>query len=213
MTAFAFILGVCAPGGVHGRRRQLAPDPGHDGGRGMLAATFIAIFIIPVTFYVSERFSRRRGKAEEQPADVVAVGTGGRPGRITRATGAPVTAPVKAERPRRRTTHRSARMKKARQWLFTIVASAGLLAGCAVGPDYKRPTTTPPERSGANGPRGSRVPRRPALVGGLPGSDAPGAAADGAGQQLRPAGGRRPRGGGARLGGQGQGRVLSLDRV
>jgi outer membrane protein, multidrug efflux system len=36
-------------------------------------------------------------------------------------------------------------MKQARQWLFTIVTSAGLLAGCAVGPDYKRPTTTPPE--------------------------------------------------------------------
>jgi outer membrane protein, multidrug efflux system len=34
---------------------------------------------------------------------------------------------------------------EARQWLLTIVASAGLLAGCAVGPDYKRPTTTPPE--------------------------------------------------------------------
>jgi multidrug efflux system outer membrane protein len=34
---------------------------------------------------------------------------------------------------------------EARQWLFTIVASAGLLAGCAVGPDYKRPTTTPPD--------------------------------------------------------------------
>jgi multidrug efflux system outer membrane protein len=36
-------------------------------------------------------------------------------------------------------------MKKARQWLLTIVASAGLLAGCAVGPNYQRPTTTPPE--------------------------------------------------------------------
>ena len=34
---------------------------------------------------------------------------------------------------------------EARQWLLTIVAGAGLLAGCAVGPDYKRPTTTPPE--------------------------------------------------------------------
>jgi outer membrane protein, multidrug efflux system len=33
---------------------------------------------------------------------------------------------------------------EARQWLLTVVASAGLLAGCAVGPDYKRPTTTPP---------------------------------------------------------------------
>jgi multidrug efflux system outer membrane protein len=44
-------------------------------------------------------------------------------------------------------------MKKARQWLFTIVASAGLLAGCAVGPDYRRPTTTPPETfRGQTGP-------------------------------------------------------------
>ena len=34
---------------------------------------------------------------------------------------------------------------EARQWLFIVVASAGLLGGCAVGPDYKRPTTTPPE--------------------------------------------------------------------
>jgi outer membrane protein, multidrug efflux system len=34
---------------------------------------------------------------------------------------------------------------EARQLLFTIVACAGLLAGCAVGPDYKRPTTTPPD--------------------------------------------------------------------
>jgi multidrug efflux system outer membrane protein len=33
---------------------------------------------------------------------------------------------------------------EARQWLLTIVASAGFLAGCAVGQDYKRPTTTPP---------------------------------------------------------------------
>jgi outer membrane protein, multidrug efflux system len=36
-------------------------------------------------------------------------------------------------------------MKQVRQWLCTIIASAGLLAGCAVGPDYKRPTTTPPD--------------------------------------------------------------------
>jgi outer membrane protein, multidrug efflux system len=44
-------------------------------------------------------------------------------------------------------------MKKARQWLLTIVTSAGLLAGCAVGPDYKRPTTTPPETfRGQTGP-------------------------------------------------------------
>ena len=97
-------------------------------------------------------------------------------------------------------------MKKARQWMFTIVASAGLLAGCAVGPDYKRPTTTPPEAfRGQTGPGKPRP--SPTCPGGRSsGIDAPGAAADRAGQQLRPARGRRPRGGGAGLGGQGQGR-------
>ena len=34
---------------------------------------------------------------------------------------------------------------QARQWMFIVLASAGLLAGCAVGPDYTRPPTTPPE--------------------------------------------------------------------
>jgi multidrug efflux system outer membrane protein len=32
-----------------------------------------------------------------------------------------------------------------RQWMLIAVASAGLLAGCAVGPNYQRPPTTPPE--------------------------------------------------------------------
>ena len=36
-------------------------------------------------------------------------------------------------------------MAEATQWLLTIVAGAALLAGCAVGPHYVRPTTTPPE--------------------------------------------------------------------
>jgi outer membrane protein, multidrug efflux system len=54
-------------------------------------------------------------------------------------------------------------MKKARQWLLTIVAGAGLLAGCAVGPDYKRPTTTPPETF-----RGQTVPAEAASLADLP---------------------------------------------
>jgi outer membrane protein, multidrug efflux system len=42
---------------------------------------------------------------------------------------------------------------QARQWMLVVVASAGLLAGCAVGPDYKRPPTTPPETfRGQTGP-------------------------------------------------------------
>jgi AcrB/AcrD/AcrF family len=63
---------------------------------GMLTATFIAIFIIPVTFYVSERFSRRPRKEEERPAGVVPVGAEGDPGGAADRPGAPVTAPVKA---------------------------------------------------------------------------------------------------------------------
>jgi len=63
MTAFAFILGVLplvlsTGAGANSRRILGATVLG-----GMLAATAIAIFIIPVTFYVSERFGRRRTDA------------------------------------------------------------------------------------------------------------------------------------------------------
>ena len=63
MTAFAFILGVVplvmsTGAGAVSRRVLGVTVMG-----GMLAATVIAIFIIPVTFYVSERFGRRPSKA------------------------------------------------------------------------------------------------------------------------------------------------------
>jgi len=63
MTAFAFILGVLPlviskGAGANSRRILGTTVVG-----GMLAATLIAIFIIPVTFYVSERFGRKREKA------------------------------------------------------------------------------------------------------------------------------------------------------
>jgi HAE1 family hydrophobic/amphiphilic exporter-1 len=63
MTAFAFILGVVplvlsSGAGANSRRILGTTVLG-----GMLAATAIAIFIIPVTFYVSERFGRRRSRA------------------------------------------------------------------------------------------------------------------------------------------------------
>ncbi len=60
MTAFAFILGVLPlviSKGAGANSRQIL---GTTVIGGMLAATLIAIFIIPVTFYVSERFGRRR---------------------------------------------------------------------------------------------------------------------------------------------------------
>jgi HAE1 family hydrophobic/amphiphilic exporter-1 len=62
MTSFAFILG-CVPlwfaSGAVARRVMGTTVIG-----GMLAASFLAIFLIPVTFYVMEKISRR-GKGEE----------------------------------------------------------------------------------------------------------------------------------------------------
>jgi HAE1 family hydrophobic/amphiphilic exporter-1 len=73
MTAFAFILGVLplvlsTGAGANSRRILGMTVVG-----GMLAATAIAIFIIPVTFYVSERFrpqSRRTPLAVPAPVPV-----------------------------------------------------------------------------------------------------------------------------------------------
>ena len=62
MTAFAFIFGVLPlviSRGAGANSRQIL---GTTVIGGMLAATIIAIFIIPVTFYVSERFGPKREK-------------------------------------------------------------------------------------------------------------------------------------------------------
>jgi HAE1 family hydrophobic/amphiphilic exporter-1 len=65
MTSFAFILG-CVPlalasgSGAIARKVMGTAVIG-----GMLAATFIAIFLIPVTFYVVEKFSHRPGKGHQ----------------------------------------------------------------------------------------------------------------------------------------------------
>ncbi len=72
MTSFAFILG-CVPlalaSGSGAISRQIM---GTTVIGGMLAATIIAIFLIPVTFYVVEKFSHRKGKEHPKPADVKA---------------------------------------------------------------------------------------------------------------------------------------------
>jgi HAE1 family hydrophobic/amphiphilic exporter-1 len=96
MTAFAFIFGVlplAVSTGAGANSRQIL---GTTVVGGMLTATFIAIFIIPVTFYVSERFSRRRHREEERAAGVVPVGADGEPGEAAVRQGEPITAPVKA---------------------------------------------------------------------------------------------------------------------
>ena len=68
MTSFAFILG-CVPlwlasgSGAVARRVMGTTVIG-----GMLAASFLAIFLIPVTFYVVERVSTRRKREESTPS-------------------------------------------------------------------------------------------------------------------------------------------------
>jgi HAE1 family hydrophobic/amphiphilic exporter-1 len=67
MTSFAFILG-CVPlalasgSGAIARKVMGTAVIG-----GMLAATVIAIFLIPVTFYVVEKFSHRKAKEHLTP--------------------------------------------------------------------------------------------------------------------------------------------------
>jgi HAE1 family hydrophobic/amphiphilic exporter-1 len=97
MTSFAFILG-CVPlwtavgAGAVGRRILGTVVIG-----GMLADTLIASLFISVSFYVSERFSRRPGKEMGQPTGVAAIGTGGDRGGSPDRQGEPVTAPVRAD--------------------------------------------------------------------------------------------------------------------
>ena len=97
MTSFAFILG-CVPlwtavgAGAVGRRILGTVVIG-----GMLADTLIASLFISVSFYVSERFSRRPPKGEGRPADGVAAGAGGDRGGSPDRPGEPVTTPVRAE--------------------------------------------------------------------------------------------------------------------
>jgi hydrophobic/amphiphilic exporter-1 (mainly G- bacteria), HAE1 family len=72
MTSFAFILG-CIPlalasgSGAIARKVMGTAVIG-----GMAAATVIAIFLIPVTFYVVEKFSHRKGKEHPKPAPALA---------------------------------------------------------------------------------------------------------------------------------------------
>ena len=72
MTSFAFILG-CVPlalasgSGAIARKVMGTAVIG-----GMAAATAIAIFLVPVTFYVVEKFSHRKGKEQPTPAAALA---------------------------------------------------------------------------------------------------------------------------------------------
>jgi len=71
LTAFAFILGVVPLVRAKGAGAVSRQILGTGVMGGMLAATFIAIFIIPVSFYVVERLrGGREEEAEKQPPPV-----------------------------------------------------------------------------------------------------------------------------------------------
>ncbi len=88
MTAFAFIFGVlplvvASGAGANSRRILGTTVLG-----GMLAATLIAIFMIPVTFYVAERFAPKPAPAPELPAAPAPI-RGGAGGSIPSGGGHP----------------------------------------------------------------------------------------------------------------------------
>jgi HAE1 family hydrophobic/amphiphilic exporter-1 len=66
MTAFAFILG-CVPlwtaSGSGAASRQIL---GTTVIGGMLASTLIAVFLIPVMFYIVEKITHRNGKGKKE---------------------------------------------------------------------------------------------------------------------------------------------------
>uniref|UniRef100_A0A832A386 Multidrug efflux RND transporter permease subunit n=1 Tax=Desulfacinum infernum TaxID=35837 RepID=A0A832A386_9BACT len=68
MTSFAFILG-CVPLAVASGAGAIARQVMGTGViGGMLAASFIAIFLVPVTFYVVERITHRAAPLQDKPA-------------------------------------------------------------------------------------------------------------------------------------------------
>jgi HAE1 family hydrophobic/amphiphilic exporter-1 len=78
MTAFAFILGVVPLAIASGSGAVARKILGTTVIGGMLAASLIAIFLIPVSFYVVERFSGRgAGGAAAPPEPPAAPPTGG----------------------------------------------------------------------------------------------------------------------------------------
>jgi hydrophobic/amphiphilic exporter-1 (mainly G- bacteria), HAE1 family len=86
MTAFAFILGVLPLVMSTGAGANSRVILGTTVVGGMLAATMLAIFIIPVTFYMSERFRRRPAPAAVPHAEPVPI-AGGTNGKHSAAEG------------------------------------------------------------------------------------------------------------------------------
>ena len=102
MTAFAFILGVVPLVIAHGAGAASRRILGTTVMGGMLAATLIAIFIIPVTFYVSQWFQRNRAARPAARARLIARPPSGRRHRRSRSTGGNAAMSIVARNAHRR---------------------------------------------------------------------------------------------------------------
>ena len=98
MTAFAFILGVlplvmATGAGAHGRVLLGLAVFG-----GMLAASLIAIFLVPVTFYVVENLVHRRGQHVVPPPSAAPPGSSQKTGdgELSRGGPRPALSPTHA---------------------------------------------------------------------------------------------------------------------
>ncbi len=126
MTSFAFILG-CVPlakaSGAGAASRQVM---GFTVIGGMLAASFLAIFLIPVMFHVVERITGKKAGCSTSGFK------------------------LKRQRFRRRRRYMIRHSKS----LIAIGLLAAILAGCAIGPNYKRTSVYPPDhfRGGSSAP-------------------------------------------------------------
>jgi hydrophobic/amphiphilic exporter-1 (mainly G- bacteria), HAE1 family len=89
MTAFAFILGVAplvVSSGAGAASRHIL---GTAVIGGMIAASFIAIFLIPVTFYVVEKFAHRGEPSRPARPDIGTINEDGRRAPVSRTEAAP----------------------------------------------------------------------------------------------------------------------------
>ena len=137
MTAFAFILG-CVPlwraFGAGAISRQVL---GTTVIGGMLASTVIAIFFVPVSFDVVERFGNLFSKEKEKPQ--------------------PLPQPALSVEPKGGHALMRTKMRTGTSSLGLILLLS--LSGCKVGPNYKRPTLDVPGQYRGTAPD---LPQQPA---------------------------------------------------
>ena len=152
MTSFAFILGSTplwfATGAGAVSRRVL----GTVVIGGMLAATCVAVCLIPVTFYVVEKVAGRCRKKEPQTA---ASPSGAMAGARTFMNFSPT-------------------INRLCACLFPALLGAWVV-GCAVGPNYQRPPVDSPSAFRDDNSPTQHFIWRPGMVAGISGRDATGA--------------------------------------